>query len=496
MPSTLLHHLARQRGWQTPSVFQERFTAAATTVAAAAPGPTRTATPPSETQMRRWFSGRVDMPHRAAGVVLAVMFSPHTIEDLFTRCTSDAPCSACMPSAPAAAYDTTDGHVISGDFAGTGTQVVSRAALPAMQAGSPTGASFFDVPLSGWNGNPDGSQIAALGEEITLATSESARFNRQARGTVDATVIAQLTTDVEVLASRFLIQPPYQIFTELSTLRRDVFDMLHQRQRPTVLPDLYRFAGQLSALIAHASLDLGHPYAADSHARTAWVCADYADDDLLRAYTRWIESQIAYWGGDYRTAAEIAEDGQDYPTPGTSGLRLASQAARAWAAAGDQRAVEAALSAAAAASEVADPAEDRPGGVFRFDRGKALYYASEVRTALGGQVNLNLAIRDAGAALSYYADQPSGTVSPEFVAAARLDGVAAHIALESLDAAEEVIAPVFALPAASRTVPIARRMQDVGTALDTPRFANSPVAARLLEQVESFGVYTAVRALP
>src|SRR4030095_15444330 len=112
---------------------------------------------------------------------------------------------------------------------------------------------------------------------------------------VDQDVLDQLNADVRHLAIDFLTRPLYMIFRPLSSLRSEVFELLDERQRPAVLPGLYRVAGQLCALLAHASADLGQAYAAETHTRTAWLCADLADDDSLRAYVRWVQSNVAFW---------------------------------------------------------------------------------------------------------------------------------------------------------------------------------------------------------
>ena len=177
-------------------------------------------------------------------------------------------------------------------------------------------------------------------------------------------------------------------------------------------------------------------------------------------------------------------------------MRLSSQAARAYAAAGDAREVEGALTTATTARDSADPSADGPGGVFQFDRGKAAYYASEVRIALGGEANVRRAIADAEEAITYFASLPSNRRCAEFVAAAEIDRVSGHVALGDLDAGEEHLSGVFSLPTEYRTVPIARRMGVIGQALGEPRFAGVRQATSLRERIAFFGVYTAVRELP
>lgn len=327
-----------------------------------------------------------------------------------------------------------------------------------------------------------------------MVTEESARFVRAARGGVDHDVLDQLNSDVRQLAVDYLVKPPLALFRPLSRLRLDVFDMLDARQRPNVLPPLYSVAGRLCALLAHASADLGHGYAAETHTRTAWLCADLADDDGLRAYVRWVQSNVAFWDGDYRQAAELAHSGQRHATKGTNLLRLASQEARAWAACGETAAVERALAATTNARD--QGTADDQAGVFRFDPGKAAYYTSEVRLALGGRRNAERAAEAARESLRLFAEAPESQRSPEFVAAARLDLANAHLALNDLDGAAEQIRTVMGLPVESRTQPIVGRVTSAGQTLLEDRFTRSAQSAQLREEIAMFRAYPAQRDLP
>jgi hypothetical protein len=328
-----------------------------------------------------------------------------------------------------------------------------------------------------------------------MAAEEAARFVRRSRGAVDQDVLDQLTADVRHLATDYLTRAPYELFRPLARLRHDVFDMLEDRQRPKVLPSLYRVGGQLCALLALASSDMGQPYAAETDTRAAWLCAELAEDDLLRAYVRWIQSNVAYWTGDYRHAAELARSGQKYATSGTSLLRLASQEARAWAACHDAREVERALANVARARELAESTVDEPG-VFRFEPGKAAYYASEVCLSLGGEDNFRRAETHAIEALDLFSAVAENERCPEFVAAAQLDLVASHLAMGDLEGTDEHLRPVLRLPVESRTLPIVQRIGKAQTAIGGRRFANTALADDMSEQIDLFCTYTARRETP
>ncbi len=375
------------------------------------------------------------------------MFPGLTAGQLFTS--ADAPAS--VEASPVG-----DGRTFSDAI-----RLTTEAATPTFNGNVPSG--------EGADGEAHGRHAGTLSEEIIMSTEDAARFVRRAHGAVNQDVIDQLNADVRQFAIDYLTKPPYAVFRPLSRLRTEVFSMLEEHQRPKILPDLYRIGGRL--------------------------CADLAEDNALRAYVRWIQSNVAYWNGDYRRAAKLAHGGQRYATVGTTLLRLASQEARAYAAAHDHREVERALATATAARDQPASPDEMPG-VFRFEKGKAAYYASETRLALGGRDNYQRAALDAEEALDLLNAVSEAERCPEFVAAAQLDLAAAHLALDDLDGAEQHLRPVLRLPVESRTLPVVQRVAKVGAAITGPWYERSMRAAELSEQISLFCAYTATRELP
>jgi len=333
-----------------------------------------------------------------------------------------------------------------------------------------------------------------LDEEISVTAQESAWFVRRAGRSVGAELIDQLDADTALLAVEFLHRPPYSVFRLIADLRREVFDLIEQHPRPGLLRDLYRICGQLSALLSHASSDLGQFYAAESNARTAWLCGDLSGDGSIIAYTRWLRSNMAYWRGEYREAAQIADPDRAPHDDCSNRLRLASQRARALAAAEDRPAADRALGQA---TDLRDRmSSERPEGVFHFAPGKAAYYASETRIAMGGRTNHHLAVVQAVEALQLFEAAPESDRSPELVAAAHLDLVTAHLALDDQDAVRERIPNVLDLPAENRTVPIISRMARIRHRLAVSPDRKAPTVMETIEQIDLFRAYPAARALP
>ncbi|MFE0147063.1 hypothetical protein ACFWY5_07965 [Nonomuraea sp. NPDC059007] len=163
-------------------------------------------------------------------------------------------------------------------------------------------------------GGREAARVGALAEHLIGGADGSGQGEAKGRvRRLDETAMEQLDADVGRLAEDYLRRPLITTFRRVAGLRADVFSMLDERH-------LYLVAGKLCALLAHASADLGHPAEADTHARTALVCAELINDGPLRAYTRWVQSLIAYWRGDYRSAADIAALGRNHATTGTAML--------------------------------------------------------------------------------------------------------------------------------------------------------------------------------
>ncbi|WP_146251424.1 hypothetical protein [Nocardia tenerifensis] len=320
-----------------------------------------------------------------------------------------------------------------------------------------------------------------------MSTEDSARWLKRGAGGVDDLVLDQLHAEVATRATDYLTKPPIEVIPKLTAMQREVFDLIDARQRPRALQDLYLIAGQVSALIAHACADLGRPYDAETHARTAWLAADFAEDQHLGAYVRWVQGNVAYWGGGYARAAQYAKAGLADMTNDSTRLRLSSQLARAEAARGDGRAALAALDIALDALERVQPSSAEPGVMF-FDPGKARYYAAEVHLALGGSQHNRLALEQADTALEVFtADAPK-----EFVAAAELDAAQAHLGLGDIEAAASRVDQVLALPVELRTTPIIERVTKAA-GLFAAVADRARTTRELSERISVFTTYTAQR---
>lgn len=255
-------------------------------------------------------------------------------------------------------------------------------------------------------------------------------------------------------------------------------------------------AGALCGVLANASFDLGWLAAAETQARTAFLCAELAGSNGLRVWVRGTQSLVAYWDERPRAAVDLAADGWRYvPETGTARVRLASIEARAHARLRDQSATENVLARAQQArDEVRAP--DDPGGVFAFPLAKQSYCAATARLWLGGQGSYADAERDAAHAIELYEADPPEQRRLGEICLARLDLAAARLGRDDLDGAGEQLQDVLAIAAQRRIESVARRLNQVGRALQRPRYQTSALAVDLYDQIRDFSRASVPPSLP
>lgn len=252
----------------------------------------------------------------------------------------------------------------------------------------------------------------------------------------------------------------------------------------------------LCGVLANASFDLGWLQAAETQARTAFLCAELAGNNALRAWVRGTQSLVAYWDERPRAAVELAADGWRYvPETGTARVRLAAIEARAHARLRDQRATENALARAVQARDEIRGADD-PGGMLAFPVAKQSFYTATARLWLGGQGSYTDAERDAAQAVELYEADPPEQRRLGELCLARLDLAAARLGRDDLEGAAEQLQGVLAIAAQRRTDSVARRLSQVGRALQRPRYQTCTLALDLHDQIRSFTRVSAPPALP
>jgi tetratricopeptide (TPR) repeat protein len=107
--------------------------------------------------------------------------------------------------------------------------------------------------------------------------------------------------------------------------------LLDGRQPLDQRRQLYRIAGQLSALLGGTLFELGDYPNADAHLLTALQLAQQVGDHTLIASVHVTQSTVALWAGDFRAALNYAQDGQRYATRVQRAQLAARCEARAYA---------------------------------------------------------------------------------------------------------------------------------------------------------------------
>ncbi len=119
-------------------------------------------------------------------------------------------------------------------------------------------------------------------EVLTVAADRARRFMTSLQTLSDES-LQLIHDDVRDLALAYPTRPLPEILGHLVSGQESVFSLLERPQRPTHARHLYFLSAVLSGLLAKASHDLADPHAALAQSRTAWLCAEQADHDGLRA---------------------------------------------------------------------------------------------------------------------------------------------------------------------------------------------------------------------
>ncbi|MFF3277181.1 helix-turn-helix domain-containing protein [Streptomyces chrestomyceticus] len=324
-------------------------------------------------------------------------------------------------------------------------------------------------------------------ELVELASEEAAAWAQWAESSnVGDIAFEQLLADTQALAARYLCEKPARVFRDTRALRNRVFALLEGHQHPRQSADLYMVAGYLCGLLAWMSCDLGQPRRADTQGRTAWLCAELAGHDTLRAWVLSTRSKVAFWDGRLKDAITLARRGADLSPHGTAGVLLACQEADAWSRLGAAEETRAALGRAAQAQETIRGRDD-VDGLFSCGDFRRVNYDAAVHLRIGAP---EAALREGTGALTDPAPHAYGTAAQLHITVA-----AAHLALGEPEGAAEALGPVLALPPEQRLAPVATRLQEFATAVARSPVASGRTASTLQSAVEAWYLDSAPRRL-
>ncbi|MEU7944161.1 helix-turn-helix transcriptional regulator [Micromonospora taraxaci] len=329
--------------------------------------------------------------------------------------------------------------------------------------------------------------------ELVIAVAErTASFGTWAQ----ASNVGPFTLDDVIASTRriavdYLTEPPVVVYARAGLLADRVFRLLQNgRQNPDQSRELYTWAGYLCSLLAWMAGDLGHPAAAESQARTAWMCAETVRDNTLRAWVLSTISKVHLWERRFEDAADAAARGLGYAAEGSAAVMLACQEADAWAEIGAADSARSALRRADAARE--HVTVDTVGGLLACSVVRQHNYAGSVLLRIGEAAS---AIKHAEHALAQAAVDPS--VAYGTLAQIRIWAASAHLNAGSLDGAVSILSPVLGLPPEQRLDPLIHRLRDVGRSLaGNPTLRTSAEARSVQAAITEFCATGAARQLP
>jgi hypothetical protein len=334
-------------------------------------------------------------------------------------------------------------------------------------------------------------------KEILMSAEESSRFADFAeRSNIGPHTLDQFMADMRRIVTVYPNRPVYPVFVELRTLRDRIFEKLEGRQNPRQSRDLYLIAGILNGVMANASFDLGFLHAAQTQSRTAFLCAELAGVNWLRAWIRGTQALISYYENQPVTTIQLAEDGQRYsPESGTSLVRLACLEARAHGLLRDSRGVDQAL-AQAERARTAVVADDEPGGMMAFPLAKQHYHASTARLWLGETGAARTAERDAARSVLDHEETPLEDRRLGELTLARLDLVTARLAVGHIDGIATEVRAVLGVAQRRPIESVTRRLRQVDAVLGRPRYGGSAETESVREEIQALVGSSTRPALP
>jgi transcriptional regulator with XRE-family HTH domain len=319
---------------------------------------------------------------------------------------------------------------------------------------------------------------------VAEVADESAEFGEWAgmSEVADATIEQYETQARRLARDHDLSAPLLPLLLDTRRLRDRVTARLRGHTRLDQARDLYLLASQVCGLLAWETADLGDYRAADTHAWTAWMCAEQAGHDSARAWVRATQSKLAYWDGRYTESAQFAEDGLNYGTGDSARVMLALFRARALARTGQREDARQALGQADTERSRAT-APDLLGGIWGMPPVRYYGIAASTQMLLEAPAQVLaeaqqvIRLTDAGAADERY-------MWP--YAHAHLDSAIAHLQQDELDGAVTALRPVLDLPTHIRNDPMLQDLDRVRRLLAKPAYAEAPVALDAQEEIEDF----------
>ncbi len=327
----------------------------------------------------------------------------------------------------------------------------------------------------------DRGSSSTSNDDLATAARESAEFAQwviAAGGQLDS---AQVADELTAIGCQFVCATPLPLVDRLRALRSEIRAALRTGPAPARARELVLLGGITIDLLAHVTENLGHPHAAERHARSAEAIGVNLGHPGLQAWSAGTRALIWEWNNRPDEAMTLAAKAASIAPTGEQQVRLAAIEARCAARVGRPDEAHDAITRSVEAAEVtAHDDLTMLGGALRFPPSKMAYYLGSTHRLLG---EFDHAQRWALEAISAYENGPATERSYGDEALARADVAIGRIHSGELDGAKEVLTPVLRLPAEQRIQPIADGLRAVDTALLNTHYANDPIITELSEEI-------------
>lgn len=322
-------------------------------------------------------------------------------------------------------------------------------------------------------------------EDALSATARRARTFVRTRTAMNVEALEQLDDAVRELAADYLRLPVAALQGELGATQAYIFGQLDERLRPAHARRLYFLGGVVEGMLANASHDLADLRGASIHIQTAMMCAEYAEDDRLRAWVYGMRSLIGYRAGRFQQAIRDARQGASIAVGvrTSAGPWLAASEARALGRLGHAKEARLAIERAEAARHQVLPNDfDAIGGICYSGPLDQAYYSADALIWLAAETRA--AEEYCGSAVELSDDVSSPEWDFGCHACSRLNLGITRIRRGELDSALAAVRPAFDLPVEQRITGVLQ-----STAHLARELSRSPVArdgAELRARIAAF----------
>lgn len=298
--------------------------------------------------------------------------------------------------------------------------------------------------------------------------------------TLGAGTVEQLEASVQQLASGLCHAAGEQILNQAHQLQHQALKLMNGPSEGSRALQLPRLAAQLSTLLGWLATSLGQHAAADRHLRLAYRYAHQADDAETLAWVIATDARRAFYQNDPTASLQLAARAEGIAPAATDRAFVTLLEARASGGLGRADLCEEAIKRWRSL-----PSRHRNGsdhGPASNNRAVPHVTAAQQHYLAGSALLLAGSTEVASAELAEAISMFGSGASPHCYGAeiaARIDAASAHVELDDLDAAAEVLDTTL-LGNTPRQLPHAIKADGLRRRLQTPRYQSSRPARRLL----------------